>query len=540
MSKKAILAAVKQELRKKKEVDEVLEDEDAEFEPGEGALFLPRRKKSAGEIAIDEMLVGLEGNDWYLKLSKEVTPNTYQFKKRINEFHHWSDMELEVNTLIRAETLAEYKKYKVINRWGSGKYRVEFWKEGGIRGEKRKPVFFDIDAEEPETNNTQDANLGIVQDIINSQPKLDPADVTKLTIDSLHKGMELATLKDAKAESTSGQMMQLMMAQMQSSTQMMVGLMTAIMQNKPIPNDTVTEMNKMAETFKNMGLIGVPKAEKSMLEQVKELQELGIIKKPDSDDAIKSIENIKKIASIIGDMGGAGAGERPGVIEKIIDVVGNNIPGIVNAVNTMAAAQAKRPMVIQPQPRQVIQQPERSEPEQLDAFSNGHELIEQEIQVPPMPASPEGGYQQPTTIRKEEENNKMEELANSLWRYVEAKDYSRFDEITQILGNYFGGPINVSNMIANGQLTAQSLLNYILLFDKRYVDKSKFIALQDYANHYIASFNPVIEQGVVGKCQLCGNEFDFNSKQEYLDEQGENEGKVICGTDGCQGEVALQ
>jgi len=97
------------------------------------------------------MLIGVEGSDWYLKLSKETSPNVWQFKRRIDQFRHWADMELQINLLVQKETANEVRRRGKAVSWGSGRYMVTFFSDHGVRSNKKKPVFFDVDAQEPDS-----------------------------------------------------------------------------------------------------------------------------------------------------------------------------------------------------------------------------------------------------------------------------------------------------------------------------------------------------------------------------------------------------
>lgn len=102
-------------------------------------------KQDAEEVIIDELLAGVpQDQGYYLKLYKEIGPNKYQLKQRIDDFFDWADLEWEVTQIVRQQTK------KNPSRWGSAPYKIVVWREGGIRTKEFRPVFLDIDAEEPE------------------------------------------------------------------------------------------------------------------------------------------------------------------------------------------------------------------------------------------------------------------------------------------------------------------------------------------------------------------------------------------------------
>ena len=529
-----------------KELD--LENMDDEFD-GDDQL-IRRKIKSLDEVAIDEMLVGLQGNDWYLKLSKEIMPNVFQFKKRIDKFRHWADMELEINNMIRAETQDEYKKTGRVSRWGSGKYQVVFFREGGLRGDKKHPVFFDIDAEEPEIKvpSSSSAEVELVKEILNNRPQLDPQDAIKLSIDSLHKGMELATNKEAKIESGNNNMMTVIANMMAQQTQSMATILAAIL-GKPMPQ---SNMSETLAILKDAGILQPHKAEKPLIDTVKELQILGIIRTPNEDDAAKSIEKVKQFMSLASDFAGAAVGERPGILEKLIDVLGPKVAETISNVTNLAVIKAQqtrqrqRPQMQQSQVRQT-QQVEQEEmfPEYDEEIvepvfteQDRHKLQVQQSQ-PQQVQSPQA---QP--ISHVNGDNKLgitqaqiNEWKRDLYTAITTKDYTQFSKISEILGSYLGGTEKIKELAQAGTIDARALCSYILLFDTRYIKSDANILLLDYTQKYIDSFRVGL---VIVTCSTCNAEHEFDNKQSFLDEAGENEGRVICGINGCENELHIE
>lgn len=74
--------------------------------------------------ALDELLAKIPvKSGYYLKLYKEISPNEFEFKVRIDHWEEWSDMEWEIVQIVKRNPK---------ERWGSGKYRVIPFREGGF------------------------------------------------------------------------------------------------------------------------------------------------------------------------------------------------------------------------------------------------------------------------------------------------------------------------------------------------------------------------------------------------------------------------
>lgn len=525
-----------------------LENMDDEFD-GDDQL-IRRKTKSLDEVAIDEMLVGLQGNDWYLKLSKEIMPNVFQFKKRIDKFRHWADMELEINNMIRAETQDEYKKTGRVSRWGSGKYQVVFFREGGLRGEKKHPVFFDIDAEEPEikTPSSSSAEVELVKEILNNRPQLDPQDAIKLSIDSLHKGIELATNKEAKIESGNNNMMTVVANMMAQQAQAMSTILAAVL-GKPAPQ---SNMSETLSILKDTGVLQPQRVEKPLIDVVKELQALGIVRTSNEDDATKSIEKVKQFMSLASDFAGAAVGERPGILEKLIDVLGPKVAETISNVTNLAVIKAQQAQQSQVPIRQrpQMQQPQARQVEQVDMFPEYDEEIVEPVfteqdrcklqaqQLRPRQVQP--SQAQPISHVNGDKlgitQAQINEWKRDLYTAITTKDYTQFPQISEILGSYLGGIEKIKELAQAGTIDAQALCSYILLFDKRYMASDANMLLLDYTQKYIDSFRVGL---LIVACSTCNVEHEFNNKQEFLDEAGENEGRVICGINGCENELHI-
>lgn len=131
--------------------DELGDSSDPEFDPTKdlprsGPEFFSQNAKHRDELVIDELLASVPRNQgYYLKLYRNVGPNQYELKQRIDNYDAWTDLEWEITSIVRHNTKLNPSK------WGSGTYRIVIWRDSGIRnGSKYRPTEFYIDAQEPE------------------------------------------------------------------------------------------------------------------------------------------------------------------------------------------------------------------------------------------------------------------------------------------------------------------------------------------------------------------------------------------------------
>ena len=305
-------------------------------------------QKRKDEVVIDSLLSDISGKDGYfLKLKKEMRPNEWMLMKTIEaEWRQWADIETSI-----ANIVIEHTK-KSPAKWGSGSYRVEIACKGGMRGKGYSPIDFWINAEEEFVNGTPngqglvpvvvDPNVAVASKIeelsslvnmirgIMPQPP-DPSKTQEQIAGAFQQGMALK----ANDSSSQAQMMTAMMTGL-------MGMMTAMatQNNKPVEKDDA--LPKMLETLKTFGVIGEKQpAEKpkTLVDTLAELKMLGLdlFKK---DDPLEQVGKLKQIASIASDfMGMQGQGDRPSILEKIVDALGPALPTLLkDAKDAMSSA----------------------------------------------------------------------------------------------------------------------------------------------------------------------------------------------------------
>jgi hypothetical protein len=296
-------------------------------------------QKHKDEMVIDSQLADIQGKEGYfLKLKKEMRPNEWMLMKTIeSDWRKWPDIETEVAKIVKEHTKIAPQK------WGSGPYKIEYACKGGIRGKNYPELNYYINAEEEFlTNQTGpgvivpavDATTSVtaqldmlarLMDVMKGvQPTpIDPATIQKQNADAFQQGLAIK----ANEGSQSTQMMTAMVTGL-------VGLMTAMATNRPIEAKVVnpTEgLTGMLETLKTFGVLGNQEKEKpqSIMDVIMQLKAIGVdlFKK---DDPLEQIGKLKQLASIAGElMGMGGSGEKPGILEKIVDMVGPMVPGMI-------------------------------------------------------------------------------------------------------------------------------------------------------------------------------------------------------------------
>jgi hypothetical protein len=297
-------------------------------------------QKRKDEVVIDSLLSDINGKDGYfLKIKKELRPNEWMLMKTIeSEWRRWADMESAVADIVKEHTKASPTK------WGSGAYRVEIACKGGMRGKGYSPTDFYINAEEEfvtapgSVNGTHpvtivDPNVavaskieelsslvGMIRGIMPQVPDL--AKTQEQIAGAFQQGMAL------KANDSSSQA-QMMTAMMTGLMSMMTAMATN--NNRPVEkNDDA--LPKMLETLKSFGVIGQKEQQekpKTLIDTLAELKMLGLdlFKK---DDPLEQVGKLKQIASIAADfMGMQGNGDRPSILEKIVDTLGPALPGLL-------------------------------------------------------------------------------------------------------------------------------------------------------------------------------------------------------------------
>jgi len=304
-------------------------------------------QKAKDEVIIDSQLSDIAGREGYfLKLKKELRPGLgeWMLMKTIeNEWRQWADTETEVAKIVKEHTKVSPAK------WGTGPYRIEYASKMGLRGKTYPPRDFYINAEEEFLNQH---NVGVNGN--NSNINVDPTTQVTAQLDMLGRlldvtrGFQPTPLDPAKIQEQQAAAFKEGLAikanegnqNTQMMTTMMTGMMammTALATNKPLPEaprvvNPAEGLTGVLEVMKTFGVLGdkqpVEKP-KDLIQTLSELKAIGldIFKK---EDPMEQMSKLKQLANIAGEfMGMGGTGEKPGILEKIVDMVGPAIPGMI-------------------------------------------------------------------------------------------------------------------------------------------------------------------------------------------------------------------
>lgn len=522
-------------------------------------------QKKKDEIVIDAQLADMATQDGYFaKIKKEMRPGLGEWmlmKTVETEWRQWADVELAVAKIVKEHTRTAPLK------WGSGAYRVEYGCVGGTRGKNypNKDVFINADEEfiTPNTMNGQlnatatpdpavavSAQISSLAELVNMLKNFlpqasDPGKTQDQIAGAFKEGMSLK----AGESSSNNQMMMTMMTGL-------MGMMTAMATNNNRPMELPKVVNPtegltgMLEVMKTFGVLGDHSKEKpkSFTDTLLELKAVGvdIFKK---DDPMEQMGKLKQFASIASDlMGIGGTAERPGILEKVVDMLGPAIPGMVKDIkDTMGnAVQA-----------------------QVEAGRN----IERAKLPGPSPVSEGahmnvGGNVAQAPVANAQANPQVQAFFNGLYEAVKMNNRMYYPLVyTSLIQDPKG--VELINGIANSTHTAKELIEMLQGYgDPRFRD-SEFVLKQlvSYTNGFIIWIREMLkpkaytemqteqvkpvenipvqqaQESVVAEvknqvdveCLVCKTVFVFDSLEEFMAESLEDK---ICGQNGCIGELS--
>ena len=530
--------------------------EDPEFDASEvsGPERFAKGQKAKDEVIIDSQLADIAGQEGYfLKLKKELRPGLgeWMLMKTIeSEWRRWADIETEVARIVKEHTKSAPAK------WGSGPYRIEYACKGGMRGKTYPPKDFYINAEEEFLNQntvnaanataqvldpatqvtTQLDMLARLMDVVRgAQPApMDPAKTQEQIAGAFEKGL---TIKASEGNNQT-QMMTAMMTGL-------MGMMTAIATNRPVEPKVVNPsdgMKEMLETLKTFGVLGTQEKEKpkDLIATLTELKAIGvdIFKK---DDPMEQIGKLKQFAGIAADlMGMGGTADRPSIFEKLVDMVGPAIPGMVKEI----ADASKNAVQVQVEAGRNI---ERAR------------IATQSVQAgQPTQTQPSNeGTSMHTQAAVDVQTQQVQAFFNGLYESVQANNRMYYPIVyTSLLQDPKGAEL--LNGIVQGTQTAKELIDLLQSYgDARFKD-SEFVMkrLVSYVNGFIvwlrdmmkpkayaeaaievppsSGFVPPKGPGVDAECMICRTVYVYETKEEF-----EQEESKTCGNNGCIGSLRL-
>lgn len=515
------------------------EDQGQEFNFQGGTGYTPaitgKKGKDNAELRqVDELLASVpRAQGYYLKLEKEIGVNEWQLKMRIDNYEFWSDLEWEITKIVREQTKLDSISY------GTAKYRIIVWRENGMRGDKRPPIIFHIDAQEsrlpnrsqsiqgnPETVEEKLEGMGkLVAAMQNFMPKpVDPNTQVTQMADAFQKGQELARTKESGADSSMATILTAMMQMQQQNMQFMMTLMKD--SNKPAPEDEFSKLLKM-KMIESFGEKHTEKRE-SVVSTIKEFRDAGLIPKKDEGGLTETVKTIMMLKDISGDLfGGGGEKSEGGYLDKLLSGIGEKLPDIIGNVtktidNVVSLNKAKLAMMEKGQ--KPVQNPPKGA--SVEIPKETAELKPEEVII------------EDTVLKTPEDkmNFLVMMFANQLnnWVLDEVHTSEVFDKITAATLKMTEGRPVMQDAIKAGTMQPEDMAKMVIeqLDKTNYTTEEKLAKLLKYCQAYC---NYIIgDDKYIAECDTCGQQYNFDTKQEFLDLANDEK---YCEEDGCDGTV---
>lgn len=553
--------------------DELGDSSDPEFDPTKdlprsGPEFFSQNAKHRDELVIDELLASVPRNQgYYLKLYRNVGPNQYELKQRIDNYDAWTDLEWEITSIVRHNTKLNPSK------WGSGTYRIVIWRDSGIRnGSKYRPTEFYIDAQEPEGMGTKQEEPKInpmeymqeqmsgmaqmMQAVSAFMPKqADPNILHQHQAEAFKQGLAAS----ANENTSNNNAMAMMMGTMMTMVTKMMETMNQNQSRTIVPTETSDQaLARMVDVLTKLGLTRQPEKTKGLIEQLTEMKALGIDPFK-QNDPMAQIQQVKSIVSLVGDITGGGSGERPSIIEKIIDALAPALPSLLPSIkglsdNYLMLQQPRAfPQTIQPIP-QMPKAPQRPvyEDSPMGSISGGMAPAKEE----------------PPTMQAQ-----MQELIERLRHSIINQDQAFFPHLFTLVVQY-GGDTAV-NGIVKGYVSAETLTKQVqMIGGESFKNSDMEMRTKAYAKAFIAWVQGYVEQqnqraqqqasaevhvngngkingvqmapnaptneeldGVLARCVQCQAEYVYDNEDQFNADQGTCE-DIMSGTT-CGGVLTL-
>lgn len=519
---------------------------DEEYEP---PRFIGSSIKADEEDRIiDELLASVPKNQgYYLKLYKEIRPNDFELKLRVDSFDAWSDLEWEITNLVRSYTLKQPQK------WGSGHYRVIIWREGGIRGPKFRPLDFHIDAQEMDlTQNNGNGNnqQHLTQDDINNKikeqftsfgelvktmkelnPSQSTSDIQSNIFEAFKTGLSIKeqsanneTQKEIAKESNNTQVLLELIRQNQPKQQdnsltLILPELIKTLKDKPEPQPDKSNELLLAILPTLLKKDETPKQDPlDLLIKMKQAELIpSSTQQSPTDQLSKTLEFVSTLVPLIQNLGGGSGGDKPSALIEIIKILGPQIGGVVEnvtstvkeALHTKANMTVGVPTQYTP-PQQPI--PENRFPNPTNkSINNRVESIQQAPQQVPQ--------QNPQVSEQNEKEQQMIFLFTKIKKAILSNDQSMYPTIQQLIINNVQE--EMYEKIVNREIPLSTLADMI----KPYITEVTTSQGLTYLDNFVVWAK---QQEIFGKCASCNAEFT------YLNEEHLNQNNKC---DACHGTI---
>lgn len=419
--------------------------------------------------------------DYYLKLYKSspLPPGVSkaQFKTEILNLHEIDDLEIHIRNLIRDHD------------WGPGEYMVMLFgmdpKTGRrLPGFRRRPIKFYIDYEpkkKEESISVKDQIgtfkdfVSIAKDILPPPSQVNPVELSKTLAETLKTGVEVAVSSRSKDN----------------------GL-------DPIKIIELVERLKKTDERK----------EPSLVETLTVLKDLGVFHREEKHDVWQEIARMK-------DLGLLQLGQEKKE-EDVLDTV-NKLRALIEVVRPLIVPEAEGKASLGVE---IIRTIGPHIPEVVknitDTINNVAEVAKMSrlgyVKTPPLMQVPQNIQEQPQISQQKV---RIDTVWDNLARAIESDDRSYFKKLKEVIILYFGP--NVVDYLITNRISVETFLEAI-------APQIGQIAYSKEAKAYFENFikwqiETVSSMVVIAKCKTCGEEWEFQSSEEF-----EMSGKVCeCG-----------
>lgn len=344
-------------------------------------------------------------------------------------------------------------------------------------------------------------------------PPVDIAGLAKVIGDAQKTGAELV----AKAtppptqDSSVNNFTSVLMKMMENQTSILTELIRQSSASKPAVDESAM-MERMLKMMKEIGVIGQPQPKEDPLEYLVKLKSAGLIPERKEEDPLSSTEKIMNLINLIRPLVFPESGEKPSALIEALRVIGPQMPKMVENVTGAFrdAADVARLKI---------------------ATRSG---LPPESLIPPRPASQPTANEEPSPPPPQPEGPKEVKSQNpiiqDIIQRIETQDESFFPQLNGIIGLFLGS--HVTEGIISGQITIETFaylakpygLGEVLSTPKAktYLEKFRNWLISQTSQANQAQVSPVPAQEtpippgvVVGKCEVCGAEFEFATTKDF-------------------------
>lgn len=492
---------------------------------------------------IDELLTSIPKNQgYYLKLYREIHPNEFELKQRIDTYDSWSDLEWEINAIVRSYT------EKAPQKWGSGRYRIIIWRDGGLRGPKYKPIDFVIDAGEPAISGnggsakSESSSLkeqvesltSLVSMFRDSNPNVNPADLQKLLAETFKSGIEVSRTQtnsqDQAGNSALGDLAKVLGEVVRSQTA--ASVVARNQPDRPAQVDPSSQILSQILTLLLKERLDGNKRE-SPLEMLKAMKEAGLLPSQTSTNPNEqfktTIEMMASMMAIVKSMGGGGDSGPVTLGAELVRTLGPQAGKMIEDVTSTVKTIINGRLTAQNKPTSKIPLPNNNQPP-ANMGKMGESLNlpgdKDEVQIP-LPDNTQPSPQLDSQIMSPnpQVTQPMVPIFVPLYNAIFSNDVNYYPKLEELLLSY--GSVDTYEQLITGKIPLDQLIDYVKPLGAGFLDDP---VSRQYLVNFLVWAKAKKEIEVVAKCPKCDEEYIFDDKAAL-------EADPKCPT--CQGDLTL-